>query len=93
MLLRLLESYGAEELETAIAECLLKDVPHPHAVRHVLEKRRADAGEDAALPLTLPDDKRVRDLVIPPPSLKPYDHLKESHHDDDDNCGAVPAES
>lgn len=85
MLLKLLETYGAAELESAIAECLKKDVPHPHAVRHVLEKRRADIGQDAALPLILPDDARIRDLVIPPPSLKPYDNLKqENSHDEDD---------
>jgi hypothetical protein len=91
-LLSLLDLYGAAELEAAVVECLRKDVPHPHAVRHVLEKRRADTGQDAALPLTLPDDVRVRDLVIPPPNLKPYDHLKESHHDDDDDNDGVPTE-
>jgi hypothetical protein len=84
MLLKLLETYGAGELESAIAECLKKGVPHPHAVRHVLEKRRQDQGQDAALPLVLPDDVRVRDLVVPPPSLHPYDNLKkEISHDDD----------
>jgi len=84
MLLKLLETYGAGELESAIAECLKKDVPHPHAVRHVLEKRRQDQGQDAALPLLLPDDARIRDLVVPPPSLYPYDELKkENSHDDD----------
>lgn len=84
MLLRLLDTYGAEELESAIAECLKKDVPHPHAVRHVLEKRRQDQGQDAALPLVLPDDVRVRNLVVPPPSLDPYDNLKKENPDDND---------
>lgn len=84
MLLRLLDAYGAGELDAAIAECLKKDVPHPHAVRHVLEKRRQDQGQDAALPLVLPDDVRVRDLVVPPPNLKPYDHLKENDHGNDE---------
>jgi transposase len=78
MLLRLLDTYGAAELERAVAECLKKDVPHPHAVRHFLEKCRADQGQDPVLPLVLPDDVRVRDLVVPPPSLQPYDTLKEN---------------
>jgi transposase len=91
-LLRLLETYGAEELASAIDECLQKDVPHPHAVRHVLEKRRQDLGQDPILPLVLPDDARVRDLVVPPPSLHAYDNLKEkadANESDDDEAGAV----
>jgi transposase len=93
-LLQLLDTYGADELASAIAECLKKDVPHPHAVRHVLEKRRQDRGQDPVLPLVLPDDVRVRDLVVPPPSLCPYDNLKENahaeeSHDNDNEAGAV----
>jgi transposase len=89
-LLGLLDTYGADELASAIDECLKKDVPHPHAVRHVLEKRRQDQGQDPILPLVLPDDARVRDLVVPPPSLQPYDNLKEKNDVDDDNAaGAV----
>ena len=90
--LRLLDAYGADELASAIDECLKKDVPHPHAVRHVLEKRRQDQGQDPILPLVLPDDTRVRDLVVPPPSLHPYDNLKENTHaeeSDDNDAGAV----
>jgi hypothetical protein len=91
-LLRLLETYGAEELASAIDECLKSDVPHPHAVRHVLEKRRQDLGQDPILPLVLPDDPRVRDLVVPPPSLHAYDNLKEktdANESDDNEAGAV----
>ena len=84
MLLRLLDAYGAGELESAIGECLRNDVPHPHAVRHVLEKRRLDQGQEPVLPLVLPEDVRVRDLVVPPPSLDPYDTLTENSNDHDD---------
>lgn len=90
MLLRLLNTYGADELNSAIAECLKKDVPHPHAVRHVLEKRRQDQGQDPVLPLLLPEDVRVRDLVVPPPSLQPYDQLKESFHAEDETDDLSP---
>lgn len=85
MLLRLLDTYGAAELAAAIGECLKRDVPHPHAVRHVLEKRRLDQGQEPVLPLVLPEAVRVRDLVVPPPSLDPYDTLKENSHGDDDD--------
>ena len=39
-LLRLLERYGAAALQDAILEALVRDVPHPNAVRLALERRR-----------------------------------------------------
>jgi transposase len=88
-LIKILESYGARELEWAMAECLKRGVPHPHAVRHALEKRREAEGQDPALPLTLSEEVRARDPVVPPPSLNPYDQLKEDAHDDDDDDNAA----
>jgi transposase len=88
MLLRLLETYGTAELASAIAECLQRDVPHPHAVRHVLEERREALGLEPVLPLALPEEVRARDLVVPPANLTPYDKLKEDHHDDDQTAAA-----
>jgi hypothetical protein len=40
LLLEMLSDYGAAELELAIAEALHQQVPHPNAVRQVLEPRR-----------------------------------------------------
>ena len=37
-LLRLLDRYGAAELQAAIGEALARAVPHPHAVRLALER-------------------------------------------------------
>jgi hypothetical protein len=39
MLLKLLDTYGEAELEAAVVSAQERR-PHPHAVRHVLEKRR-----------------------------------------------------
>src|SRR4051794_2591417 len=39
-LVRLLDRYGATELQAAIREALERDVPHPNAVRLALERRR-----------------------------------------------------
>ena len=44
-LLRLLDRYGAAELQAAILEALERDVPHPNAVRLALERRREQRGE------------------------------------------------
>ena len=47
-LMRLLERYGAAELQAAILEALERDVPHPNAVRLALERRREQRGERTA---------------------------------------------
>jgi transposase len=83
-LLRLLDTYGAEAFENAVKEALERGVPHPHAVRHALERWRQAEGKPAVLPLDLPDDPRVRDLNVKPHSLDIYDNLKEQSDADND---------
>ncbi len=73
----LLQSYGGRDVESAIQESLERGVSNVHAVRHVLEKNRLDSGEDPPLPLSLPDDSRLKDLTVIPHSLKNYDKLAE----------------
>jgi transposase len=80
-LLRLLDAYGQSELEAAIKEALVRGAPHPHSVRHVLEKNRKEAGLKPPLPLDLPDDPRVRELTVRMHDLKNYDALRRSTND------------
>jgi hypothetical protein len=82
-LLRLLDHYGARELEQAIKEALAKDSPHPHTVRLILERQEHTRGALPSLPLSLPDDPRVRDLVVRPHDLASYDTLSQKRKDDD----------
>ncbi len=82
-LLRLLDAYGAADLEPAITEALARGAPHPHAVRHVLERRRHERDEPLPIAVTLPDDPRVRDLVIRPHALDSYDTLQPEGTDDE----------
>ncbi len=72
-LLRLLDEHGARELEAAIAEALEAGSPHPETVRLVLDRKRHARGQPPALPVALPDDPRVRELVVKPHCLKDYD--------------------
>ena len=74
-LLRLLDHYGAGELEIAVQEALNKAVPHPNAVRQTLQKRREERLEPPPLAVSLPDDKRVRNLAVKPHALADYDPL------------------
>ncbi len=83
-LLRLLERYGAAELEAAITEALGRGVPHPHAVRLALERRRAQRDQPPPVPIALPADRRVRDLVVTPHPLDDYDQLHAPREHDDD---------
>lgn len=80
-LLDLLATYGAAELEAGVLEALKRDVPHPHAVRLLIEKKRQAAGQGPSLPLALQLEPHVRDITVPLPSLKPYDLLKEPPQD------------
>jgi len=74
-LLRLLDHHGAAELAAAVAEALGRDAPHLHAVRLVLERRERQRGAPPKLPVTLPQDPRVRNLVVRPHELAGYDSL------------------
>jgi transposase len=84
-LVRLLDRYGAAELEAAIDDALSHGVFHPHAVRHVLERRRRERDEPPPLPVELPDDPRVRDVVVRPHALDTYDTLHDVVREDTDD--------
>ena len=64
-LLRLLDQYGAPALQLAMLEAVARDVPHPNAVRLVLEHARELAGRPPVLPLVLPDHVARRELLGP----------------------------
>jgi transposase len=83
-LLQLMDSYGATELESAIGEALLRKVPHPNAVRLCLERRREEQNQLPPIHLDLPQDKRVRELVVRPHSLSDYDKLTKDETKNDD---------
>jgi transposase len=74
-LVELLDAYGAAELEQAITEALAHDVPHPNAVRQALERRREQREQPPPLTLTLPDNDKVRGIVVRPATLASYDQL------------------
>ena len=76
-LLRLLDRYGAAELQAAISEALARDVPHPNAVRLALERRREQRGLAPPVAVVLPEHVRARDVPVQPHRLDSYDQLKE----------------
>jgi transposase len=74
---RLLDRYGAVELQAAILEALVRDVPHPNAVRLALEQRRAQRGDAPPVMLSLPAHVQARDVPVAPHRLETYDQLQE----------------
>lgn len=72
-LLRLLEAFGVEELQAAVAEALEKGSPHPETVRLVLDRRRQARHAKPPIAIELPDDPRVKNLVVTPHALADYD--------------------
>jgi len=76
-LLRLLDRYGAAELEVAIGEALARGVPHPNAVRLALEHRREQRQQPPPIAVDLPAHVRARDTAVRPHRLEVYDQLKD----------------
>jgi transposase len=74
-LLHLLDQYGAHALDGAIREAHGRGAFAAQSVAHVLDQRRRAEGKPAPLDVVLPDDPRVRDLVVTPHSLDAYDVL------------------
>ena len=95
LLNELLDAYGAAELGIAIEEALARDVPHPTAVRQVLEQRRDARDQSPPLPLTLPEHDQLRGIALRPASLADYDQLQsddtESADDTDDDVNEGPS--
>jgi hypothetical protein len=74
-LLRLLEYYGAAEVEAATLEALAADVAHSNAVRIALERRREMRHEPPPIASNLPQHVRDKDVTVAPHRLGTYDDL------------------
>jgi transposase len=82
-LLRLLDRFGAAELQAGIEEALARDVPHSNAVRHALEQRREAREAPPPVGIVLPDHVQQRDIPVQPHRLETYDQITEATHDPD----------
>lgn len=74
-LLKVLDQYGQEETECAVNAILKTDATHISAIRQVLEQRNRERGLPPPIPVQLPNDPRIRNLVVKPQSLAGYDNL------------------
>ena len=74
-LLHLLDQFGQPELELALAEALRRGAFAAQSVAHVLDQRRRASKAPLPIPVVLPDDPRVRNLIVLPRALRDYDAL------------------
>ena len=82
VLCELLDTYGASELEAALAEAIQKGTPYIHAVKQVLERRRRERGKPPAVPLRF-GKQSDHDMNVKPHSLESYDELQEESDDEE----------
>jgi transposase len=83
-LVRLLDLYGATELEAAVGEAIQRGAPHVGAVRQILDHRRSAQGRPPALGAAIGSDPRIRDLVVKPHNLTDYDRIDAATRENDD---------
>ncbi len=84
MIMTLLETFGSGALIEAVAEALSKGSPHPSSLRHILERKREERKQLPAVAVDLPNDPKVRGLVVRPHDLSAYDFGTEKNQDEHD---------
>lgn len=84
-LLYLLDHYGSCELSMAINVALEKNSPHSNSVRLTIEKNRHEKNLPPPIAITLPNDKRVRDMAVKPHNLSDYDALENTSETQEKN--------
>lgn len=72
---RLLERYGAEALDAAIAEALQRGAPSVGSIGYLLDKQSRCAGGPVPLESSLPAHLRDKDVVVVPHDMSEYDRL------------------
>jgi transposase len=81
-LIELLDTHGAALLERALTAAIDKDLAHLGAVRHLIDQLRARLGSRPPIPVTLPNDPRVRSLTVRPHALTEYEQLSGETSDE-----------
>jgi len=77
-LLRLVDRYGAAEVQEATLTALARGVPHPHAVRLALEVQREARNQPPPVAVCMPKHVADRDTVVRPHKLNSYDQLTDT---------------
>ena len=88
-LCKLLDRYGAQPMQAAVAEALARDVPHPNAVGLALERARRASLAPPPVDSALSERARLLDVTVQPHALDSYDLLRPLA-DPDSQSGSQP---
>src|SRR5207253_1977632 len=75
-LTKLLDLHGASAVDAALAGALQAQAPHLAAVRQILEQARHAQAQPPPIAVALPEDPRLRDIVVHPHALTTYDQIR-----------------
>jgi transposase len=81
-LLKLLDTYGAEELRSAIGEVLERNTPRASSVAFLLRKRQRSRERSLPPPVDLSRHPELASLSVTPHKLETYDELARKQNDD-----------
>jgi transposase len=81
----LLDLYGARAVDDALAGALQAQAPHVAAVRQILEQSRHAQSQPPPIAVALPEDPRLRDIVVHPHALATYDQIQAEVNNDNDS--------
>lgn len=83
-LLKLLDTYGATELRSAVREALERNTPRASSVAFLLSKRQRSRQRSAPPPVDLSRHPELQSLDVVPHNLETYDDLARSHDDSEE---------
>jgi transposase len=83
-LTKLLDLYGTAAVDDALAAALQAQAPHLAAVRQLLEQARHAQAQPPPVAVALPEDPRVRDIIVQPHPLTTYDQIRSESPNDHD---------
>lgn len=83
-LLKLLDTYGATELRSAVREALERNTPRASSVAFLLSKRQRSRQRSAPPLVDLSRHPELQSLDVVPHNLETYDDLARSHDDSEE---------
>jgi Mn-containing catalase len=89
----MLDHYGAQAMQEAVAEALRRDVPHFNAVRLALERVRQERRDRPLVVPQLSERAQRMDVTVKPHRLDAYDELQASTHQTDESSDGHSTET
>lgn len=90
---QMLDHYGAQAMQEAVAEALRRDVPHHNAVRLALERARQERRDSPLVVPQLSERAQRMDVTVKPHRLDAYDELQAQANQTDESSDGDSTET